>query len=99
MKKYLSETIEEHKATFDSRNIRDFIDLYIKATKDESAPEIFTGIKNEKKMSDHKSTITDSRPTHGNCEEETQKIESPNTTKVKQPGPMAINHFFHAQLS
>ena len=43
VKKYLSETIEDHKATFDAKNIRDFIDLYIKATKDESAPEIFTG--------------------------------------------------------
>ena len=43
VKKYLSETIEDHKATFDPNNIRDFIDLYIKATKDDTAPEIFTG--------------------------------------------------------
>ena len=43
MKKYLSETIQEHKVTFDAESIRDFIDLYIKATEDKSAPEIFTG--------------------------------------------------------
>ena len=43
VKAYLSETIEEHKATFDPENIRDFIDLYLKASRDESEPELFTG--------------------------------------------------------
>jgi hypothetical protein len=43
VKSYLSETIEDHKVTFDPENIRDFIDLYIKASKDESEPELFTG--------------------------------------------------------
>ena len=43
VKTYLSETIEDHKVTFDAENIRDFIDLYIKASKDESEPELFTG--------------------------------------------------------
>ncbi|XP_060554557.1 cytochrome P450 2J4-like [Ruditapes philippinarum] len=42
VKSYLSETIEDHKVTFDPENIRDFIDLYIKASKDESEPELFT---------------------------------------------------------
>ncbi|KAL4223490.1 hypothetical protein ACF0H5_016961 [Mactra antiquata] len=42
VKRYLSETIEEHQASFDSENIRDFIDLYIKASKDDSEPELFT---------------------------------------------------------
>lgn len=43
MKRYLSETIEEHRATFDGENIRDFIDLYLKATRDGSDSELFTG--------------------------------------------------------
>lgn len=42
VKRYLSETIEEHKVSFDPENIRDFIDLYIKASKDQSEPELFT---------------------------------------------------------
>ncbi|XP_053376355.1 cytochrome P450 2J4-like [Mercenaria mercenaria] len=42
VKRYLSETIEDHQVTFDPENIRDFIDLYIKASKDESDPELFT---------------------------------------------------------
>ena len=43
VKAYLSETIEEHKATFVPEDIRDFIDLYLKASRDESEPELFTG--------------------------------------------------------
>lgn len=43
VKHYLSDTIAEHKLSFDSENIRDFIDLYIKASKDESEPKLYTG--------------------------------------------------------
>lgn len=43
VKRYLSETIEEHKATFDGDNIRDFIDLYIKAANDGENTALYTG--------------------------------------------------------
>ncbi|CAG2239121.1 CYP2K [Mytilus edulis] len=42
VKRYLARTIKEHEETFDSNNIRDFIDLYHKVSMDESEPEIFT---------------------------------------------------------
>ncbi|KAL3857426.1 hypothetical protein ACJMK2_012098 [Sinanodonta woodiana] len=42
VKAYLAETIREHEETFDHSSIRDFIDLYIKAKRDNSNPEIFT---------------------------------------------------------
>ena len=45
VKRYLAETIADHERSFEENNIRDFIDLYIKATKDETEPEIFTGKK------------------------------------------------------
>ena len=35
--------IDEHKATFDNENIRDFIDLYVQAKTNEQDNEIFTG--------------------------------------------------------
>lgn len=41
--KYLAVTIKEHEESFDPDNIRDFIDLYIKASRDQTDPEIFTG--------------------------------------------------------
>lgn len=43
VKKYLAVTIKEHEESFDPDNIRDFIDLYIKASRDQTDPEIFTG--------------------------------------------------------
>lgn len=43
VKRYLSETIDEHKATFDGENIRDFIDLYLKAAKEGENAELYTG--------------------------------------------------------
>jgi len=43
VKKYLSETIEDHKATFDGENVRDFIDLYLKAAQDGDDTDLFTG--------------------------------------------------------
>ncbi|KAH3894234.1 cytochrome P450 2U1-like [Dreissena polymorpha] len=42
VKSYLSETIEDHKATFDSTNIRDFIDLYLKAAQEDTDSALFT---------------------------------------------------------
>lgn len=42
VKKYLAVTIKEHEESFDPDNIRDFIDLYIKASRDQTDPEIFT---------------------------------------------------------
>lgn len=42
VKRYLAQTIEEHKISFDVNNIRDFIDLYIRASKDSSEQELFT---------------------------------------------------------
>ncbi|XP_048775568.2 cytochrome P450 2J6-like [Ostrea edulis] len=42
VKQYLAVTIKEHEETFDPDIIRDFIDLYIKASRDESDPEIYT---------------------------------------------------------
>ncbi|KAK3083809.1 hypothetical protein FSP39_003541 [Pinctada imbricata] len=41
VKRYLAETIAEHENSFDENNIRDFIDLYLKAAKDKTDPEIF----------------------------------------------------------
>ncbi|XP_062592220.1 cytochrome P450 2J4-like [Saccostrea cucullata] len=42
VKRYLAVTIKEHEESFDPGAIRDFIDLYIKASRDDSEPEIFT---------------------------------------------------------
>ncbi|KAJ8312151.1 hypothetical protein KUTeg_009524 [Tegillarca granosa] len=42
IKRYIATTIEEHKSLFDPDNIRDFIDLYINATRDNTNPELFT---------------------------------------------------------
>lgn len=43
VKRYLAVTIKEHEETFDPDNVRDFIDLYIKASRDKTDPEIYTG--------------------------------------------------------
>ncbi|WAR03298.1 CP2U1-like protein [Mya arenaria] len=42
VKRYLSETIGDHKASFDKDNIRDFIDLYLKASREDSEQQLFT---------------------------------------------------------
>ncbi|XP_060581270.1 cytochrome P450 2B4-like [Ruditapes philippinarum] len=44
IRKYIYELIDEHEATFDEDNIRDFVDLYIKTSrlKDESVKKIIT---------------------------------------------------------
>ena len=43
VKTYLAETIDEHKETFDNADIRDFIDLYIKASREDTGKDLFTG--------------------------------------------------------
>jgi len=45
VKKYLAETIEGHRSTFDKTHVRDFIDLYLKAQLEDAEQELFTGIK------------------------------------------------------